>query len=133
MHASELARGLLGRGIPSLVAGRVALFRHGADIAFIGGIKPGVARKRHLGRGGRFLPAVAPAEGKGRGSLPVGPAYVEIDSIEMMPFSSITSAEVRHSGETDRESLRKRAAHPGPIFDATLLYRVEFHLVDKAG
>jgi len=67
------------------------------------------------------------------GRYPVGPAYIEIDSIEMMPFSSITSAEVRRSGETDRESLRKRAAHSGLIFDDTLLYRVEFHLVDKAG
>jgi hypothetical protein len=27
------------------------------------------------------------------------------------------------------ESLRQRAAHAGPISDATLLYRVEFHAV----
>jgi hypothetical protein len=38
-------------------------------------------------------------------------------------------ADVRRSGERDRESLRQRAAHAGPIADDTLLYRVEFHLV----
>jgi hypothetical protein len=36
---------------------------------------------------------------------------------------------VRRSGEPDRETLRRRAAHAGPIDDGTLLYRVEFHLV----
>jgi hypothetical protein len=35
---------------------------------------------------------------------------------------------VLRSGEPDRESLRRRAAHAGPIGDDTLLYRVEFHL-----
>jgi hypothetical protein len=68
------------------------------------------------------------------GRYPVGPAYIEIDSIEMMPFSSITSADVRRSGESDLEALRKRAAHSGPILDDTLVYRVGFHLVkDKSG
>ena len=68
------------------------------------------------------------------GRYPVGPAYIEIDSIEMMPFSSITSADVRRSGESDLEALRKRAAHSGPILDDTLVYRVGFHLVkDKPG
>ena len=41
----------------------------------------------------------------------------------------LTEADVRRSGEADRESLRRRAAHAGPIGDDTLLYRVEFHLV----
>ena len=68
------------------------------------------------------------------GRYPVGPAYIEIDSIEMMPFSSITSADVRRSGESDLEALRKRAAHSGPLLDDTLVYRVGFHLVkDKPG
>jgi len=34
---------------------------------------------------------------------------------------------VRRAGEPDREALRRRAAHAGPIDDGTLLYRVEFH------
>jgi hypothetical protein len=60
---------------------------------------------------------------------PVGPVHIEIDSMELMPFSAIAEADVRRCGERDRESLRERAAHAGPIADDTLLYRVEFHLV----
>jgi hypothetical protein len=62
------------------------------------------------------------------GRYPVGPAQIEVDSVELMPFSSITEADIRRSGEEDRESLRLRAAHAGPIAEDTLLYRVEFHL-----
>jgi hypothetical protein len=62
------------------------------------------------------------------GRYPVGPAHIEVDSVELMPFAAITPADVRRSGEPDRESLRRRAAHAGPIGDDTLLYRVEFHL-----
>jgi hypothetical protein len=67
------------------------------------------------------------------GRYPVGPARIEIDSVELMPFASITPADVRCSGEPDLESLRRRAAHAGPIADETLLYRVEFHLVEEPG
>ena len=63
------------------------------------------------------------------GRYAVGPAHIEVDSVELMPFASITAADLRRSGEPDRESLRRRAAHAGPIGDDTLLYRVEFHLV----
>jgi hypothetical protein len=62
------------------------------------------------------------------GRYPVGPAQIEIDSVELMPFAAITPGDIRRSGERDRESLRQRAAHAGPIADDTLLYRVEFHL-----
>ncbi len=62
------------------------------------------------------------------GRYPVGPAQIEVDSIDLMPFGHITAADVRRSGESDRESLRRRAAHAGPIADDTLLYRIEFHL-----
>jgi hypothetical protein len=64
------------------------------------------------------------------GRYPVGPARIEVDSVELLPFAAITGADVRRSGEPDRESLRRRAAHGGPVGDGTLLYRVEFHLVD---
>ena len=50
-----------------------------------------------------------------------------MDSIELVPFAAITAADVRRSGEQDREALRHRAAHAGPIGDDTLVYRVEFH------
>jgi len=66
---------------------------------------------------------------KAGGRYPVGPVRIEVDSVELIPFSAITAADVRRSGEPDRETLRRRAAHAGPIDDGTLLYRVEFHLV----
>jgi hypothetical protein len=63
------------------------------------------------------------------GRYPVGPVRIEVDSIELVPFSAVTRADVRRSGEQDRVSLRRRAAHAGPIDDDTLVYRVEFHVV----
>ena len=54
---------------------------------------------------------------------------IEIDSIELLPFSAVTDEDVRDSGEKNRDSLRERAAHSGPISDSTLVYRIEFHLV----
>jgi hypothetical protein len=62
------------------------------------------------------------------GRYPVGPAHIQIDSIELVPFSSITAADVRRCGEPDLETLRRRAAHAGPVDDDTLVYRIEFHL-----
>jgi hypothetical protein len=64
------------------------------------------------------------------GRYPVGLGQIEVDSIELMPFAAITAADVRRSGEQDREALRHRAAHAGPIGDDTLVSRVEFHPVD---
>ena len=63
------------------------------------------------------------------GLYAVGPVFIEVDSIEMMPFSGVSRADVRKSGEKDLESLRRRAAHAGPIDDDTLVYRIEFHVV----
>lgn len=54
---------------------------------------------------------------------------IEVDSVELMPFRAISESDVRSSGERDRESLRARAAHAGPIADDTVIYRVEFHVV----
>jgi hypothetical protein len=65
---------------------------------------------------------------KAGGRYPVGPAHIEVDSVELLPFAAITPADVRRAGEPDRETLRRRAAHAGPITDDTLLYRIEFHL-----
>jgi hypothetical protein len=62
------------------------------------------------------------------GRYRVGPALIEVDLIELVPFAAITSEDVRRSGEPDRETLRQRAAHAGPVTDDTLLYRIEFHL-----
>ena len=54
---------------------------------------------------------------------------IEIDSVEVLPFSAVTEDDVRASGESHREALRDRAAHAGPIDDSTLVYRIEFHVV----
>ena len=66
---------------------------------------------------------------KAGGRYPVGSAQIEVDSVELIPFFAITAADVRRSGEPDRETLRRRAAHAGPIDDGTLLYRIEFHVL----
>ena len=52
---------------------------------------------------------------------------IEVDSMELLPFSAITEEDVARSGERDREALRQRAAHAGPIDEDTLVYRIEFH------
>ena len=61
------------------------------------------------------------------GRYRVGLGEIEIDSIELLPFGAITAADVRRAGEPDLETLRRRAAHAGPIDEDTLVYRIEFH------
>jgi hypothetical protein len=56
---------------------------------------------------------------------------IEIDEIELLPFASITVEDLARTGEPDVETLRRRAAHAGPVHDATVLYRVEFHVVGE--
>jgi hypothetical protein len=51
--------------------------------------------------------------------------------VKVVPFSSITDEDLAQTGEPDLETLRRRAAHSGPIHDGTLLYRVEFHVVGR--
>jgi hypothetical protein len=67
---------------------------------------------------------------KAGGRYRVGTGEIEVDAVELVPFSSITLADVRRSGEVDLDSLRRRAAHAGPIVEDTLVYRLEFHPVD---
>jgi hypothetical protein len=66
---------------------------------------------------------------KVRGRYKAGGVTIEIDAIDLVPFSSVTRGDVRRSGERDLESLRQRAAHAGPVRDDTLVYRIEFHVV----
>ena len=65
------------------------------------------------------------------GQYPLVRVKIEVDSVELVPLASITAAHIRRSRERDRESLRQRAAHAGPIADDTLPYRVEFHRVES--
>jgi hypothetical protein len=62
------------------------------------------------------------------GRYPVAGAVVEVTSIELVPFSLISNDEAHRCGEADREALRLRAAHAGPIADDTPVYRMEFRV-----
>ena len=63
------------------------------------------------------------------GRYRVAGGLIEVDLVELVPFSAITDSDVRRAGEPDRESLRERAAHAGPIDDDTLVYGIELHAV----
>jgi hypothetical protein len=65
------------------------------------------------------------------GTYRSGSVTIEVDDLDLMPFASIADEDLAHTGEPDRETLRRRAAHAGPIRDDTLLYRVEFHVVGR--
>ena len=66
---------------------------------------------------------------KAGGRYSVADGQIEVDSVELVPFSAIDDSDVRRSGEAALESLRQRAAHAGPIGADTLLYRIEFHAI----
>jgi hypothetical protein len=95
----------------------------------------------HIARSAPVLPRALTAQNTGPGSVPyrlgVSPAtqsvMIEIDEVELLPFSSITEEDLARTGEPDLETLRRRAAHAGPIHDGTVLYRVEFHVVRPQG
>ena len=63
------------------------------------------------------------------GRYTVAGATIEVVSVELIPFSAVSDADVSQSGERDREALRQRAAHAGPIHDDTPVYRIEFRVV----
>jgi hypothetical protein len=65
------------------------------------------------------------------GRYRVGDGQIEVDSVELVPFSSIDADDLRRAGEADLESLRQRAAHAGPIHHDTLLFRIEFHVLES--
>jgi hypothetical protein len=58
-----------------------------------------------------------------------GSVEIQVDDIELLPFSSVTDEDLRRTGESDLEALRARTAHAGPVHDETLVYRVGFHVV----
>jgi hypothetical protein len=68
---------------------------------------------------------------KAGGTYTSGSVTIEVDDIELLPFSSITDEDLAQTGEPSLEALRSRAAHAGPIDDDTLVYRVEFHVVGR--
>jgi hypothetical protein len=64
------------------------------------------------------------------GRYDVHGARIQVDSMELVPFASVTRADLRRTGEKSLETLRARTAHAGPVHDDTLVFRIEFHLVD---
>ena len=58
-----------------------------------------------------------------------GAAVIEVDSIELVPFGSISLADARRAGSSDIAALRAITAHAGAVHDDTLVYRIDFHLV----
>jgi hypothetical protein len=67
------------------------------------------------------------------GRYRIGRVEIEVDTMDLVSFASITKADVRRAGETDKEALRQRAAHAGPITDDTELYRIAFHVARELG
>jgi hypothetical protein len=67
------------------------------------------------------------------GRYTVRHGQIVVDSVDLVPFAAITQSDVDCAGEDDLETLRRRAAHAGPITDETLLYRIEFHPVAPEG
>jgi hypothetical protein len=65
------------------------------------------------------------------GRYRVGTGLIEIETVEFVPFSSVTPADVRRSGEVDLDSFRQRAAHAGAIAEDTMVYRLEFYPVHE--
>ncbi len=66
------------------------------------------------------------------GRYRVGPGQIHVDAIELVPFAAVDDVDLRCAGEPDRQSLRSRTAHAGPVHDDTLVYRIEFHVVEPA-
>jgi hypothetical protein len=66
------------------------------------------------------------------GTYRTSDVWIEVDDIDLLPFSSVTADDLALTGEPDLESLRRRAAHAGPVHDDTLVYRVEFHVVRRS-
>jgi hypothetical protein len=100
-----------------LASGSVEFSRELRDDVLAGDITVSVRlwKRPHVREGGRYR---------------VGPGVIEVDAIELVPFAAITEADVRQAGEPDRETLRRRAAHAGPIDEDTFVYRIEFHAVN---
>ena len=97
-----------------------------------------------LGSAGQFSPDLRDRVADGtitvsyrlwsRPKVKVGGVYrsgAVIIEIELLPFSSITDEDLAQTGDSDVETLRRRAAHAGPIHDDSIVYRVEFHVVSQ--
>lgn len=64
------------------------------------------------------------------GQFHKGDLWFEVDSVTVVPVSSITRADARRAGEADVDGVLKRLRHPDP---ATEVFRVAFHRIEPAG
>ena len=71
----------------------------------------------------RFRSDCGSGHGLTGGRYRVGLGEIEVEAIELVPFAAITEEDVRLAGELDREALRQRTAHAGPVDEDTLVYR----------
>ena len=101
--------------------------RYGAEVQFSRDLRERVA-KGEITLSVRLWQRPQVREG---GRYRTAGTVIEIDSIELLPFSALTAADVRRTGDADHEALRLRAAHAGPVHDDTLVYRIEFHVADS--
>ncbi len=69
------------------------------------------------------------AHAKVGGRYYVGSTRIEVDSIELLPFSAVTNAQAKRAGSANREALRELIAHAGPVTDETIVHRIDFHRV----
>ena len=53
---------------------------------------------------------------------------IVVDDVDVVPFGSVTDDDLARTGDPDREALRRRTAHAGPVHDDTPVYRIEFHV-----
>ncbi len=67
------------------------------------------------------------------GQYNVGSTSIEVDDIELIPFGAIARRDLKRAGLGDFEALRALIAHAGPVFDDTIVYRIEFHRVSLSG
>ena len=62
------------------------------------------------------------------GHYPVADKTIEVTSVELAPSLPISTDDVSRCGQVDREALRNRAAHAGPVANDTPVYRIEFRV-----
>src|SRR5262245_3885028 len=64
------------------------------------------------------------------GTFHKGDLWFQVDSVDVVPVSSITEAQARQAGEDDIAGVLRRLGHPEP--DAPV-HRIAFHRVPPAG
>ena len=87
-----------------------------------------------MGDDHEFVQALVEPKVKVGGTYRSGPVMIEVDDIELLPFSTITDDDLARVPESPTSrTFVDRQARAGPIDDDTLVFRVEFHVVVPTG